>query len=232
MANKKYVEERIRAESEKQLLSKRKRLRFFPLISLVIVLVLFLLMLTNWAAIYNTDIAGNEVEVSGYNCVSAGLSGNYTSTDKDAFGDMAVPFYYYAPNETRSLCGTTAAVLFVLIVHALIMVFAVITNKQGAFNILDIIFSIAESALFIACYAVAVSMNTSGILPGYCNSNPACSVQSHAILPALFAIFSIAAPVLAMVFDFRNKKQARLEEEAALQLAQSKSVSIGKKKRR
>ena len=209
-ANKKYLESKFKMEQEKQYLAKRKVLRLFSLAALVLSVVLLLLMLANWAAIYNTAMSGNEIEVSGYNCVSAGLSGDYTSMDTGRFGNMAV-FNYHIPSYIQKLCALSAAALFVVIAHVVINLFALITNKQGAFNVLGIVFAVAEAALFIACHAVAISFNNAGILHTYCNDNPACSVQSHAILPGLFAILSLAAPILALI---RSSKIKPLEAPA------------------
>ncbi len=231
MANKKHIEEKLKTEQEKKRLSKRKIFRLFPLAALLLTVVLLLFMMVNWAAIYNTSMEDNEIEISGYNCVSAGLSGNYTSMDTGRFGNMSV-FNYHAASYVYTLSVISVIVLFVLIVHGFINLFALITNKQGAFNVVGIVFAAAEAALFIACYAVALSIKDSGILTTYCNDNPACSIQSHAVLPALFAIISLAAPILAMVFDFREKRELRSEEAAAAQAAQNKNSQMGKNKRR
>lgn len=206
MANKRSIELRVQEDRAKTLLGKKRILRIYPLISLVITVILLLLMLTNWAAIYNTDLGDNEIEVTGFQCVSAGLSDNYDSIDQSAFGDMAV-FSYHAESYVRSLSVVSVVALFVVIVHLLIGVFALITNKQGAFNILDLVFIASKTALFIACYAIAISMNDSGILTTYCNNNPACSVQSHAILPALFALLSLAVPIVAMIHSAKIKRE-------------------------
>ena len=200
MANKKYMEAKIKMEQEKTYEKKRKMLRLFSLAALMFTVILLLFMLSNWAGIFNTDIEDYEIKVSGYNCVSAGLSGDYTSMDTGRFGNIAV-FNYHAEAYITKLATLSAAVMFVVIVHLLVNLFGLITNKQGVFNIVSIAFALAEMALFIACYAVALSINDSGILTTYCNDNPACSVQSHAILPVLFAILSFAAPILAMIYS-------------------------------
>ena len=230
MANKKYLEQRLKAEKEEKLSKGRKKLRVFPLLSLAVALILLLLMLTDWAAVYNTDIEGNEVRISGFNCVAAALSGNYTSSDS-AFGNMAVPFNYYAGSFVTTLSVLAAVVMFVVIAHILAQVFATITNKQGAFNVIAILFCVAEAALFIACYAVAISMKNSDILPKYCNNNPACSIHSQAILPGLFAILSLASPIMAMIFETRSKKAIRAAEEAAAARAASAKNNGGKKRK-
>jgi len=202
MANKKYLEQRIRAEKEKALLAKQKKLRIFPLLSLGVTVILLLLIMVNWAGIYNTSIDDYEVKFTGFQCIVAGLGNNYTSINKSAFGDIAAPFYYYLPNLTKTLGAISSVLLFVLIVHILIELFAAITNKQGIFNYLGIGFALAEGVLFIVCYATALSMEDV-LIEKYCNGNPACSIQSGAIIPALIAILSIAIPVLAIIFTKR-----------------------------
>ena len=215
MANKKYMEAKIKSEQEKAYANKRKKLRLFPLAALLFTVILLLFMLSNWAGIYNTAMnneqGGYEIKISGYNCVSAGISGDYTGMDTARFGDMAT-FNYHIPAYVQKLCTVSVVVLFIVIAHLIINLFALITNKQGAFNIIGIVFAAAEAALFIACYAVGISFNDAGILTTYCNNNPACSVQSNAILPALFAIASLSAPILAMIY---SRKIVPLQEVPA-----------------
>ena len=206
MANKKYTEQRIKEQRETELLKHKKRLRIYPLISLLITLILLLLMMTTWVAIYNSGTDMNEIEATGFQCASAGLADNYKSIDQDTFGKISF-FANFAESETRALCVVTAVLLFVLILHALIGLFGLITNKQGAFNILDIIFVAVEAALFITCYSKTLSMEDILISPkGYCN-NPLCSVQSSAIIPALIAILSLALPIVALIRDHKIKAE-------------------------
>ena len=183
----------------------KKRTRLLSLASLLIVGVLLLMMLVNFASVYNTNV-GTEVKISGFNCVAAGLSGNYTSSDA-SYGDIAVPFNYYAASQTHTLCTVSIVVLFVIVAHIVVALFAVITNKQGVFNFLTIALGLAEGVLFIVCYAVARSMKDAEILSGYCNNNPACSIESTAILPALLAIFSLALPILAIIMTQKHKAE-------------------------
>ena len=227
MANKKNVEQRVKEQREKELSQRKKRLRIYPLISLVITGILLLLMLTSWVSIYNTDISGNEIEVSGFQCVSAGLSDNYASTDTGAFGNMAV-FSAFAESWVRSLSVVSAVLMFVLILHLLVLVFQLITNKQGAFTVIDIVLIVAEIGLFIASYAIALGVKDSGILVKYCKSNPACSVRSSAILPALFAILSVAAPILSILHA--RKIESQVTAEAALPA--KAPVTLGKKRKK
>ena len=199
-----YLERKLQEEKQKKFESAWKKLRFLSLASLLFAGLLLIFMLVNWAAVYNTD-SGIEVKISGFNCVAAGLSGNYTGTDA-AFGDMAVPFHYYAESYVKTLSVLSVIVMFVSIARILVEIFASITNKQGAFNFLGIGFGAAQSALFIWCYSVALSMKDARILAVYCGGNPACSIVSTAILPAVFAILSISIPVLGLILSKKAKK--------------------------
>jgi len=78
MANKKTREERIRAEREKKFADKVRKLKVFPIIGAASALVTAVLFFLNWGYIYNTDIAGNEVSFTGYNIISAAISGKFT----------------------------------------------------------------------------------------------------------------------------------------------------------
>ena len=229
MANKRSVEQRNQTARAEALLASRKKLRVFPLLSLAVTVILLLLMLTNWAAIYNTDMSGNEIEFTGFQSVSAGLGSNYKSMDTDSFGHIST-FYAFVPEKVRTLSLLSIIVLFVLVVHGLVEVFAIITNKQGAFNVLDVIFTAAATGLFVACYAVARSMHDA-MISGYCNGNPACSVQSSAIIPVILALFSLASPILALVLDAQGKRAIREAQESAERAPQRKGkIKIGKRK--
>lgn len=222
MANKKSVEIRKQNARRDDLLVARKKLRVFPVIALVLAVILLLLFLTNWAAIHNSADDSIEVKFTGFQSISAGLSGNYKSADEASFGNLST-FYYFVPSAVRTLCLLTVVTLFVLVVQGIVSLFAAITNKQGAFNVIGVVLAAAETGLFIACYAVARSMNDP-MVDGYCKGNPACSVQSTAILPALFAILSLALPILAMLFDLRAKRAIRAEQEAASRALPRKAV--------
>ena len=213
MANKKYLEQRLQAEREKKYLSDRKKLRIFPLISLVIVAVLLLTMLATWTGLYNLDSSSYDGEVTtGYQCVAAALSDDYTSADQSRFGTLSVIFYPYAPSLVRTLCLFSVIVLFVMIGHLLTEVFALITNKQGVFNILAIVFAVTEAVFFILCYDTAISM-TGPVRDGYCG-NPACTVKSSAIIPGLIAILSLAVPIFTIIRERKVKAMLSAQSTA------------------
>ncbi|MBQ7712884.1 MAG: hypothetical protein IJT69_03600 [Clostridia bacterium] len=197
--NNRYEADKLRRENEKSVCSIRTKTRVLSCFSLVVVILLLLLLFTNWAAIHNSADDSIEVKFTGFQSISAGLSGNYKSADEASFGNLST-FYYFVPSAVRTLCLLTVVTLFVLVVQGVVSLFAAITNKQGAFNVIAILLAAAEAGLFIACYAVARSMNDP-MVSGYCKGNPACSVQSTAILPALFAILSLSLPVLRCILS-------------------------------
>ena len=226
MAKKRYSEQKWQVEREQKMLSAKKKLRIFPFVSLVVAGILLLLMLSHWVAIYNSDIQKNEIEVSGFNCVAAALSGNYKSADVSAFGNMAV-FQYHAEAYIVKLSVITVVAMFLVIAHLLVQLFAVITNKQKVFNLLAILFALAETAIFIACYVVALSFRDSGILTTYCRGNKACSIRSQAILPVIFALLSLASPILA----FFSERKIKLQFEPAAEKAKEEEKgALGKGK--
>ena len=194
MANKKYKEmnmqkeqERIRKEKEERFTKTcNKELTKFPIIAMVGLAVLLLLFFVDWAYIYNTDIGGKEVSISGFNCLFSGLTGNYTSSDS-IYGDMAIPFNYYASAQCENLSIMTlisAVILLILLVCQLVTVI----TKQHMLNILCAIISVLLSIMLIVCFSMALGMKDSKILPIYCGGNPACSIKSYTIIPAIVAL--------------------------------------------
>ena len=222
MANKNRKETLSWREKEKLILEKEKLIKILSWAALFYLAVILLLMLLDWAAVYNTDIADNEVRVSGFNCVAAGLSGNFTSANRGSFGDMAVPFNYYAASYVHPLAYLSVAVLFVLIAHIVLSLFTAIVKKKKPLLMLCMAFSVAETVLFILCFAKGLSMQDSQILPIYCSGNPACSIHSQAILPAILSFFYLAFPVFALVKGRKEKMPAPLQKGGQEKGRQSK----------
>ena len=199
-----YIEEKKKAENLKKYEATRKRLRAFPVVALVFSIGALLLFLADWAAVFNTAMNGNEVRVSGFNCLTAALGGNFTGTGS-AFGDIAVPFNYYAKAATHSLSYWTIAAFAVACVSIVVNLLAAATNKQPL-NVVSAAVFAAEGALLIVCFAIALSMKDANILSGYCNNNPACSIKSQAILPAILSLLAIGLPIASLILHNRSKK--------------------------
>ena len=203
MANKKTLNERIKADKQKRLNASMKKLNVFPIIGAAVTALVFLLLLVKWACIFNTDIKGNEVQITGYNTLFAAFSGKY-SVAKDAYGDMAVPFFYYAPKYCKTLGALTIAA-FIATALALAAQIFVAISKKHVFNVAPACFNVVAGALYIACFIVALTMKNSDILPVYCSGNPACSIKSYAIFPALVS-FSAVVPSCIATFKYFTLK--------------------------
>ena len=58
------------------------------------------------------------------------------------------------------------------------------------------VISIIYSVTLLAAFVTALTMNGSKILPGYCSSNPKCSVDSLIIFPFLLSIVIMITNIL------------------------------------
>ncbi len=204
MAKKNYAQERMMAQKQKEFEKQIKRIRIFPLIALFLSAVTLLLFLLDWAAVYNADMSGNEVRISGFNCLFAALGGNYSKASA-ALGDMAVPFNYYAGSQVRVLSVLTIFAFLAVLANLIVRLVAGITNKKGA-SVISLAISAVEVGLFVACFAVALSIENAEILSGYCGGNPACSIKSQAILPGVLAALSACLPAISIAGYQKAKK--------------------------
>ena len=193
MANKRTREESIRREQERIRQEKEQGakklyagLKYYSIAALVGTMAILLLFLGNWVYIYNTDIGGSEVAISGFDCFFAGLTGNYTSTDK-LYGDMAVPFYYYAASDCIDLSVITV-VSMALLVLLLISQLVTVVSRKYVGHLISLFLGLLLAVMLIVCFIMALGMGDSKILSIYCSGNPACSIRSLAIVPALVAL--------------------------------------------
>ena len=197
MSNKKARELNIKMEKERQYKKAVRLFRIFPAIGIALTIMTILLFLLDWGAVFNTDLDGNEVRVSGYNCLVAGISDNYTDTSA-SIGDMAVPFNYYAHDYVVPMSKVTVFGFFLAILVLLLQIVMIASNHHGL-AIPTAVLAVASSALIIAAFAIGTGMRNSQILPIYCGGNPKCSIHSHAIFPALFMLGNVAPSVWAFV---------------------------------
>lgn len=204
MANKKYREERLKADKERRYKIECNKLKIYPKFCIALSIAIILCFFLKWTYVYNTDIKGSEVSISGFNTLFAALSGNYSGAEK-IFGNMAVPFYYYAADYCRALGMLTITTFFVSVINSVCQSF---TLKNTAFNlnIVCLFLSIVQVGLFIACFTVALSMKNASILSVYCKKNPACSIKSLAIIPAFIATLSAAFSCIAVIKLINAKK--------------------------
>ena len=175
----------------------------YPIIALCLLCVALLLMFTAFAEVYNTDINGPEVKVSGFSFAVAGVTRDFSSVSS-VYGDMAVPFYYYAESYTVNL-ATAALVACIALIAAIVM--QILARVKGAqLNIAAAAVSILAAVLFFVCLGIANSMTGSDILPYYCSSNPACSIRSYAVFPAILALLTAGFNIFAFVKYLQAKK--------------------------
>lgn len=185
--------EKKKAKREKAFKERTNEMRKFQFIAFAVLIFILLLLLVPFGYVHNTSMnngsGGSEVTFNGYNLLFAALSNNYSSANK-AYGDIAIPFNYYARSYIVSM-GPIMIISFVLILLAIaVNVFAFIKNRQELSLISLILFSLIFVLLFVL-FIMALSMKNSLILPKYCSNNPACSIRSTAIFPSLVSIIGI-----------------------------------------
>lgn len=194
---KSYQQAREQAEKEKTYKAKVKNLRLFPLLGLVMALVVLLLFFVSWSYIYNSDpTIGVEEKISGFNCFTAGISGNYSGT-ASVLGSMDI-FNYYAGAYTVKIGTVTVVAFFLLLAEIAAFIVGAIKNK-GLFSYVALALGAAVVALLFVCYSIGLSMKDAEILSGFCQGNPKCSIRSEAILPALLSLFSLVIPVVEII---------------------------------
>ena len=210
MANKKTREENIRKDKERRFEIANNAL--FPLetvtaaISLLIVLALFL----NWAFVHNTDV-GVEVKISGFNTFIAAITGRYSQAES-YFGDMAMPFYYYAKTYCETLGVYTVIAVFVTLsqfIFSIVNLWLSFICKKRFFNYPIAVLSVFNAVMFILCFITALSMKNAEILSVYCGGNVKCSIRSLAVIPAILSFSVTALSVIQIVKAEKIKKILR-----------------------
>ena len=190
MANKNSVAERRFAQAKTKFTEEGKKLRRFHLIGAIGLLLVLLSFFFTFAEIYNTtEGVGVEVRVRGFSFLMAGLTGKFTATD-GIYGDLAVPFYYYAKEWCEIISTLTLVAGIIILATIILKVLACIFNV----SLLTYITAVLETALTVLVVIVfikALDMNNSQILPVYCSGNPACSIKSYAIIPAIVSLLVV-----------------------------------------
>ena len=190
-------QERRRQQKEAAYQAAVGKLPVYLWIALAIAVAELLLFFADWANIYNTDIGGTEVSIDGWACLASGLTGEFT-TAGGIYKDMAVPFYYYAPAYCGPLASMTVAALIAVVVSIALQAILSV-KKLYRVSVAAAIVEAAAGVLLLVCFLRARAMNASDILPYYCSSNPACSIRSYAIIPAILMLCAAAANVLPAV---------------------------------
>lgn len=206
MANKREKEKRAAENAKKVYDGEIKKLYKFVYMGFGFIALALVLCFCNWIYVDNSN-SGVEVSVSGYSFLCAFLSGNYNSTDVKIFGDIAIPFYYYAKDACSQIgFFTFLAILFCIVSAVFGGVFLITPSKKiksaaeyGACGC-----SALSCAFFLVSFIVAVLVKNSDILPVFCSGNSACSIKSLAILSA------IAVGAAAVNFVYSTVKLIKL----------------------
>ncbi len=184
---------RAREEQYKHALS-----RLSPLILSVFLLSILLLALffCDLSYIHNTDV-GREVSVSVWSYALATVSGSFSSPAA-VFGDIAVPFYYYA--ETGTVLTGILSLVLVIAALALAVLSAVVFLRRKYDLLPLLLFAAGVTVLLLVGSLISsLALNGSQILPVYCSGNPACSIRSDAYFPLIAAIAMLTVAIVAAV---------------------------------
>lgn len=168
--------------------SRNKFLRFYML-AIGILAVIVICYFLNWVYVYNSDF-GIEVKASGFSFIAAAMSGKYFSADK-IYGDLAMPFYYYAESSCETLGAVTLTAFILNVLTIIVLVIAITTKLQGV-SFVSVALSLISSVMLIVAFIVALGMKNDRILSVYCGGNPKCTIGSSAVLPAVLAICATA----------------------------------------
>ena len=184
---------RAREEQYKSALS-----RLSPLLLSVFLLSLLLLALffCDLSYIHNTDV-GREVSVSVWSYALATVSGSFSSPAA-VFGDIAVPFYYYA--ETGTVLTGILSLVLVIAALALAVLSAVVFLRRKYDLLPLLLFAAGVTVLLLVGSLISsLALNGSQILPVYCSGNPACSIRSDAYFPLIAALAVLSVAIVAAV---------------------------------
>ncbi len=198
-----YDTKKRQKNKEKTLEELKKILKPLNIMLVITSILIILSYVFYWASIYNTDMGGSEVNISGINVIYCALTSNFTGTESFA-GDMAVPFYYYAESYCQSL-ATLTIISFFLTILSIIVSVVVMELKKPLAHFIPLIINIALTVLYICCFAKGLAMNDSKILHIYCSDNPACSIQSYAIIPAILSVIAVTISVICLVKYYQTK---------------------------
>lgn len=204
MANKRTKAQMIVKKKQEKV----KKLDFLKVIAICLTAIVMALFFVDWAQIYNTTIQGKEVSFTGFNALLASINGTYRSPDA-MYGDLAIPFFYYARDGVKTLCALTTANMIILVVLLIAQIIAVLKGKQ-ILNLICAVLSLALTVMLFVAYGAAIKLNASQILPIYCSGNPACSIKSYIIVPAIISILIIACHAVPYIL-FEIAKTTKLK---------------------
>ena len=169
--------------------------------------VLLLCYFFGFSYVWNTSY-GSEAGVNGWNYIIAcftwvfsGFTWKFKSTGA-LYGDLAIPFNYYAKYYVRVLAVATTVSLIILVAYVIVSAFN-IKRFHTKLETLTTVLLYVLAVAYLTCIVVGLAMNGSKILSGYCSNNPKCSIATLAFFP--FFITLITA-ITHSVFIHKNKE--------------------------
>lgn len=178
-----------------------KRLAPWSYVSVGLLAAAVLLFFTNWLEIYNTDIPGVEIGVSGFSAAICGVTGHYTLPDS-IYGMMAA-FYYWVPGPCPTL-GITSFIALCSLAAALILAVIAAVGKLHAADIAAAVLSVVSAVCLVTAF-IAAKRIAPDMIAGYCSGNPACSLRCYALVPA----FVLLGTAVVLVITFKKYLDAR-----------------------
>lgn len=157
--------------------------------------------------VWNTSY-GSEASVNGWNYIIAGFAyifSGFTFKFKEtgaAFGDLAIPFNYYARVYVRVM-AITAVVSFIILLAYIILSVLNIKKYSDKLEKVTMVVLYVLAATFLACIVTGLAMNGSKILPKYCSGNPKCSIATLAFFPFFI---TLTTAIVHSVFLYKNKE--------------------------
>ena len=199
------INKKKKAKQIKNFAAKTNELRKFQFINITLSIAALFLMFVSFGYIYNTNMnsgaGGTEVSFNGFNLLFAAFSGNYKNP---SFGDLAIPFNFYATNWVKALGILIFFPFFAILINVDINIYGLIKNKQGI-ALYSIILNGIIFGFFLAIFIVSLSMKDSNILPIYCSNNKACSIKSLAIIPSITGLIGLGIAL----FNYIKYREAK-----------------------
>ena len=194
-----------KTQSTKQaraLRAKKQKILIFPKIGSAVHVVVLLLCFLPFVGIYNSVMPGIEIQVNGWNALFCCLTGNYTATGA-LYGNMDI-FNYYAADACHSL-GIFGMIAMLVLIVAFAVTLAAAIGKQPMLCLCAFVLDLAAVVLLILAYRSGMAVAQSNIIEVYCQSNPACSVESYATLPAVLMLACVVLQGIAAVKALKLK---------------------------
>ena len=169
--------------------------------------VLLLCYFFGFSYVWNTSY-GSEASVNGWNYIIAGFAyifSGFSFKFKEtgaAFGDLAIPFNYYARVYVRVM-AITAVVSFIILLAYIILSVLNIKKYSDKLEKVTMVVLYVLAATFLACIVTGLAMNGSKILPKYCSGNPKCSIATLAFFPFFI---TLTTAIVHSVFLYKNKE--------------------------